>query len=170
MKPCPVCENENEDTALVCIHCGSRLEEISTKFVGAPESSVSAPATQIESFIKAELIPEGGIGVQVAGETKPLYATVSWELVIGRTTEESTATDDLLDLANMHAATLGVSRRHILIRRTVSGYEVTDLTSRNGSWLNGERLVPNKAYPLASGSQLRLGNMRLLIMYNPAKK
>jgi pSer/pThr/pTyr-binding forkhead associated (FHA) protein len=47
---------------------------------------------------------------------------------------------------------------------------VVDLGSRNGSWLNGERLVPNKPYPLASGAELRIGKMRLVIVYHPASK
>lgn len=172
-KFCRVCNNENEDTALVCRHCGARLDEISTGYIAIPEYSeghVSVPAPQMESFIDVELIPEDGIGVQVAGETKALYVSISGEIVIGRTSDGAPAPEAFLDLASLNAGTMGVSRRHVTIRRTTSGYEVIDLSSRNGSWLNAERLVPNKPYPLANGSQLRIGNMRLLIAYRPMPK
>jgi len=54
-----------------------------------------------------------------------------------------------------------------MIRRTEHGYEVIDLSSRNGTWLNDDQLVPDKPYPLASGSQLRLAKMRLFVLYRP---
>jgi hypothetical protein len=173
VKFCPICNNENVDTALICRHCGARLDEISTGYVAIPEYSeghVSVPAAQMESFIDVELIPEEGIGVQVAGETKPLYAPISGEIIIGRTSDGAPAPEAFLDLSNLNAGTMGVSRRHVMIRRTASGYEVVDLSSRNGTWLNAERLVPDRPYPFPSGSQLRIGNMRLLIMYHPVVK
>lgn len=181
-KLCPVCNKENKDDATVCRHCGALLEEVSTRYMGIPDSSLTTPPKQMETSIDVDLIPEGGIGIQVAGETKPLYVSITWELIIGRKREatsiqelysiklnEEPDSEAFLDLSDMHAGTLGVSRRHAMIRRTVSGYEVTDLSSRNGSWLNGQRLVPNRPYPLANHSQLRIGNMRLLILYRTPK-
>jgi pSer/pThr/pTyr-binding forkhead associated (FHA) protein len=53
-----------------------------------------------------------------------------------------------------------------MIRRAGTGFEIVDLASTNGSWLNDERLVPNKPYPLANGSQLRFGRMRLLVLFH----
>ena len=180
---CPVCNQENEENATTCEHCGAQLEAISTKFVGKPKPSVTAPISDMEVVIDVKQIPERGIGVQVAGETKALYAPISWELIIGRKREPASThellninksakaeSESLLDLSEMHAGTLGVSRRHAMIRQTVSGYEITDLSSRNGTWLNGQQLVPNKPYPLPNKSQLRLANMRLLVMYRPTKK
>ena len=63
---------------------------------------------------------------------------------------------------------LGVSRRHVLVRRKDEGYEIRDLGSVNGTWLNEERLVPYQSYPLPSGSHLRLGRMRILVLYQPS--
>jgi len=111
-----------------------------------------------------------GIGIQVADEPMPIYVPVRNELVIGRTTEYVPPADDFLDLSNLKAGDFGVSRRHVMIRRIESGYEVVDLSSRNGSWLNEDRLVPKKPYPLPSGSILRIGHMRLLIMYHSTEE
>jgi hypothetical protein len=148
------------------MYCGKWLEEVSTEFVGIPDPSANAQEAEIESFIDLEWIPENGIGIQVAGEPIPIYVPLRKDLIIGRTTEFTPPVDNFLDLSYLNAGSMGVSRRHIMIRRIESGYEAIDLTSSNGSWLNNKRLVPNIPYPFPSGSQLRMGNMRLLIMYH----
>jgi pSer/pThr/pTyr-binding forkhead associated (FHA) protein len=76
----------------------------------------------------------------------------------------------MLDLAPVGGYSRGVSRRHVFIKRTEQGYEVIDLGSVNGTWLNGQRLVPHKSYPLASRSHLRLGSMRLFVIYRPLEE
>jgi hypothetical protein len=170
-KRCSICGNENEDTASVCSHCGASLEENPTRIVAIPEhigGQANAPAEPVESFIDVALIPEGGVGIYVAGAFKPYYVYIYKELIIGRTAEATL--EATLDLSDLDGFNTGVSRRHAMIRRTDSGFEVLDLSSRNGTWLNAERLVPNKPYPFASGSQLRIGQMRLLVMYHTVVK
>ena len=78
-----------------------------------------------------------------------------------------TTSEALFDLAPLGGYHLGLSRRHAVIWRNQHGYEVLDLGSVNGTWLNDERLIPHKPYPLASGSHLRVGRMRLLVVYRP---
>jgi hypothetical protein len=124
----------------------------------------SAPVRHVEPFVDVELIPEDGVGIHVAGESTPHYLHIYKALIIGR--EADAPLESVLDLSALNAANLGVSRRHAMIRRTESGFEVLDLGSRNGTWLNAERLIPNKPYPFASGSQLRIGQMRLLVVYH----
>jgi hypothetical protein len=170
-KLCPVCNTENEDTAFTCTACGAALEENPTRIVAISENiGGQAPpsAEHAESFLDAALIPEDGVGIYVMGALKPYYLHIYRELIIGRSTELTL--EAVLDLSDLNAANMGVSRRHAMIRRTGSGFEVIDLSSRNGTWLNAERLIPNKPYPLASGSQLRVGQMRLLVMYHLVRK
>jgi pSer/pThr/pTyr-binding forkhead associated (FHA) protein len=58
-----------------------------------------------------------------------------------------------------------------MIKRKDSGYEIIDLSSTNGTWLNDERLVPYAAYAMTSGSRLRLSRIRLVAYYRlPEKK
>lgn len=171
-KICPICNNENEENASVCRHCGAWLEENPTKFVASldqDDEHANASALQMESFLDAESIPEDGIGIHVEGEPRPLYVPIYWQLIIGRTREDTSASQAFLDLSSMNAAAKGVSRRHAMIRRHTSGYEITDLSSTNGTWLNDEKLVPNKPYPFASGSQIRIGKLRLLVIYRTLK-
>ncbi|MEP6895867.1 MAG: FHA domain-containing protein [Chloroflexota bacterium] len=170
-KLCPICSGENEETTTVCIHCGAWLEEKPTQLMATSEIFERQPSAQVDyarSFIDVALIPEDGVGIYIAGELKPYYIQIYKELIIGRPLDATL--EAVLDLSEHNAANLGVSKRHVMIRRTVSGFEVIDLSSRNGTWLNAERLVPNKPYPFPSGSQVRIGQMRLLVMYHPAPK
>jgi hypothetical protein len=170
-KLCPTCQNENEDTASVCVHCGAWLEEHPTQIVAIPENAngqANAPTDQLESFIDVALIPEEGVGIYVASAFKAYYVQIYKELILGRPADATL--EAVLDLSEANAGNMGVSRRHAKIRRTGSGFEVVDLSSRNGTWLNTERLAPNRPYPFVSGSQLHLGRMRLFVMYHPVLK
>ena len=174
---CLRCNQKNDAAALICVNCGASLEEgIPTNIVSQPEKidqeSVDKKARSLADYmgsvIDLKSIPEGGLGIRVAGELKPIYVQVKKELLLGRRTE--TSQEALLDLTILNAVDLGVSRRHALIKRTATGFEVTDLSSRNGTWLNTERLIPNQPYPLKSGSLLRLGHLQLLVMYPQTHK
>lgn len=115
------------------------------------------------------MIPDDGIAVYAAGTSKPVYLRFDKELIFGRKADEP-SDGNLLDLTEIGGYQMGISRRHAMIRRGEAGYELIDLASTNGSWLNDERLSPKKPYPLASGAQLRFGRMRLLILYRTVKK
>ena len=166
-KFCPICKHKNAYTALACINCGALLEENPTNVVAITTGGLPN-AENVGSFIDMALVPEGGVGIYIAGAFKPYYVHIYRELIIGR--QADATLEAVFDLSDLDGFNMGVSRRHALIRRTESGFEVIDLSSRNGTWLNAERLVPNKPYPFASGSQLRVGQMRLFIMYHTVLK
>ena len=168
---CPLCKNNNELEAVVCRHCGATLED---PFMnpGTRTKKTDIPALVPESIkdwsIDEAAVPNGGIAVYMEGTFNPAYMDSRGEFVIGRKVEKtSEVTEVLLDLSPLGGYGLGISRRHAVIRRMDGGYEVLDLGSVNGTWLNDERLVPHKSYPLASGSHLRLGSMRLFVAYRP---
>ena len=171
-KFCPVCKNKNDRNAIVCVHCGASLDfphpdaMVTTRNAEVPGM---VPAEIIESPIDNKLIPEDGIAIYAAGTSKPVYLRFDKELIFGRKAEEPVE-GNLLDLSELGGYQAGISRRHAKICRGENGYELVDLASTNGSWLNEQRLSPNKPYPLASGSQLRFGRMRLLILYNSVLK
>jgi pSer/pThr/pTyr-binding forkhead associated (FHA) protein len=170
-KFCPVCKNKNERYAVFCKHCGALLgyhpwdSSATTVNTDALEKGTKIA----ESLIDEALIPEDNIAIFAAGASKPIYLHVEEKLVFGRKSDQ-TFEAALLDLTELGGYQMGISRRHAVIQKLEKGYEVTDLGSTNGSWLNDERLVPFKPYPLASGSQLRFGRMRLLVLYHPVTK
>src|SRR5689334_9919231 len=51
-----------------------------------------------------------------------------------------------------------VSSHHAQLRRQGQGYEIVDLGSSNGTFVNGQRLSPNAPYRLSSGDQIRVGS------------
>jgi hypothetical protein len=163
---CPVCKNKNAANALLCSFCGALLDGNATSAVAVTEHVSKQPAVSaqdVAAFINTALIPEGGLGIYIAGAPKPYYVPVDKELIIGRETDATL--EAVLDLTALDTFNMGLSRRHAMIRRTDAGFEVLDLGSRNGTWLNAGQLTPNKPYPFASGSQLRLGRLRLFVVY-----
>ena|SRR5215204_3620346 len=163
---CPVCHHLNEDTAVMCGTCGAVLDGFSTNLVTVPEPT--NPVEDKSAFIHMDLIPAGGVGILVAGALMPYYLAIEPDLILGRDIGASSAS--LLDLTVLNAYDLGVSRRHAMLQRVDSEFEVLDLFSRNGTWLNDRQLLPNQPYRFASGSHLRLGRMQLFIMYHSAEK
>ena len=172
---CLVCNTENELEAIVCRHCGAALDG---SFL---ESGYKTKTTDMQALTpemirdwslnesKEVAVPDSGIAFYVDGHSKPAYIDSRGEFVLGRkagTTSEMLL--DLVDLAPFGGYSLGLSRRHAVIRRTGDGYELLDLGSVNGTWLNEERLIPHKSYPLPSSSYLRLGRMRIFVLYRPS--
>ena len=51
-----------------------------------------------------------------------------------------------------------ISRQHALIRCTVNGCQITDLDSSNGTYVDGEKLLPNIASALIPGSKVKIGS------------
>jgi hypothetical protein len=58
---------------------------------------------------------------------------------------------------SLQVASDWVSSQHAVVRWTVGGWEVRDLSSRNGTFLDGERIKPGLFYALREGSRLSFG-------------
>lgn len=51
-----------------------------------------------------------------------------------------------------------ISRQHCMIRENNGHYTITDLGSANGTFVNGQRIVPNQQHPIQNGDVVRLAN------------
>ncbi len=168
---CPVCKTENDLEAVICKQCGAALGgsilESGQETKTTDMQALTAEMIRDWSLKEARevAVPDSGIAFYVDGHSMPAYIDPAGEFVLGR--KVGTTSEALLDLAPFGGYSLGLSRRHAVIRQTAAGYEMLDLGSANGTWLNEERLVPHKPYPLPSGSHLRLGRMRVLVLYRP---
>ena len=162
---CPICKKKNKREAIICVYCGAYLESFSTHALTSNGTDLEVNGTEKlgELLFDESTIPVGGIAFYAAGTPKPIFSSFDGEFIIGRKVEETSG--NLLDLSRFGGYHLGVSRQHVTIRRTKFGYEVIDLSSTNGTWLNDEQLIPNRPYPLVSGSQLRLARMRFFVLY-----
>lgn len=164
---CPVCKRENDAGATKCAYCGASLETehmdpttFTMKNVARFHPDEQGKPETAE--FPAE-IPEGSVAIYVMGETKPIAVTVAQEFILGRRVIEGT--DEIVDLTSFGGLEKGVSRKHALVRKTEEAYEIVDLYSTNGTWVNEQRLLPNKIYPLDSGVKIRLGQLLLFILY-----
>jgi len=59
-----------------------------------------------------------------------------------------------------------VSRVHAVLERVASRWCVRDLASRNGTFVNGERILSER--PLRSGDEIRVGTVRLVARFADA--
>lgn len=170
-KTCSVCYQENDPEAKICVSCGSDLSLHSEESYPTTEMlGVSTGGYSTGADIKADaLIPRGAIAFFPIDSAQPLAVTTENEIILGRLEKELTR--DALDLSPHDALSLGVSRRHALVRRKGLGYEVIDLESTNGTGLNEKRLAPAQAYELKSGDIIWLARLPVKILFienNPA--
>src|ERR1041385_3700072 len=88
--------------------------------------------------------------VEVWGNTGPrLVALDSDRLTVGKDPSNSIALDDAT-----------VSRMHVAFERYPAGWSVRDLDSRNGTFVNGRRILAEQR--LRSGDDIRIGKTRLV--------
>lgn len=59
------------------------------------------------------------------------------------------------EVVSYNHQSMAVGRRHLIIK----GEEIIDLDSKNGTYVNGCRLIPNEGYPLNEGDELRIANV-----------
>ena len=98
---------------------------------------------------RPRLVMQGGLTIE-------LHPKEAW--VVGRVAPDAQDID--IDLTSYGAKVNGVSRHHVRIRRTFSGFTVEDLGSVNETFINHERIGSGQPFPLAHGDHLSLGNWR----------
>jgi hypothetical protein len=164
-KFCPICKNKNPREAPTCLYCGAALENhLLDSVIITRNTGTETPAEEMGGLLLNEaLLPAEGIAIYLSHTARPALISLDREVILGRKTEPTR--EAFLDLTNFGGYLLGLSRRHARIRQTTSGYEIVDLGSTNGTWLNNERLVARQPYPLTSGARLRLGRMQLFVLY-----
>lgn len=54
-----------------------------------------------------------------------------------------------------------IGRVHARIEKIEDDYYITDLNSKNGSYINGSRLIGNEKYKLSNGNEIKLANITI---------
>jgi hypothetical protein len=164
-KFCPVCKLGNETNAVVCQYCNAPLGNDVT---GVPTTQRVEDPFGLTSEIKEQVTrehtpPSQGLSLFLLNKGEPIALSMEEEFVLGRA--GFLTSEPMIDLTNHDAFVMGVSRRHALIRAAGEKYELIDLNSSNGTWLDGQRLVPTRPYDLPSGAVIQLGRMGLVVAY-----
>lgn len=89
---------------------------------------------------------------------EPLILIDVKHLIIGRRVG-----NNRLDLSLHYGKMLGVSRKHAEISFVEEHYFITDLNSANGTYLNNQKLTPEKAYRIEDADQIRFGHFVTVI-------
>jgi pSer/pThr/pTyr-binding forkhead associated (FHA) protein len=148
---CPHCGHQNPLGANFCSSCGVDLdvptEHGTTASVLVP---IDSPAEEIE--IEMDELPPGvGMLVVTRGPNSgSRFALDEPVVTAGRHPDSVIFLDDIT-----------VSRRHAEIRQVGGGYQVTDVGSLNGTYLNRERVEES---PLRDGDELQIGTFKLLFL------
>jgi pSer/pThr/pTyr-binding forkhead associated (FHA) protein len=143
---CTRCGHPNKDDARFCANCGAPLHEDTTIGITPVEIEDEAaedfpfPGEQLEQGQALLLVKRG----QNAGSTFLIDADTT---SIGRNPSSDVFLDDVT-----------VSRRHAELRRVDGRFELRDLGSLNGTYVNRKRV---DAIVLRSGDEVQIGKFKL---------
>jgi serine/threonine protein kinase len=129
--------------------CDLRLAEHELNLM--PPTEDSEITKQLEPKIRLVVTP-GGQEILVSGQS---------ELAIGRAYKNKVPD---IDLAPFGGSKAGVSRRHSRLVYQDNKWFVEDLTSTNGTFVNGAKIDPHQLVPLKNDDLIRCGQIELQLM------
>lgn len=127
---------------------------------GIPED----PATDTDSRAVIHVQTPERVRVTFPDNSERVFAPISPNLVIGRRTEKNKSQVDI-DLAPFDRDVKGVSRLHAMIAASGNRITIKDLSSTNGTFVNGIQLSPNVEHPVKSGDVVKIGNLKLTLQF-----
>jgi pSer/pThr/pTyr-binding forkhead associated (FHA) protein len=159
MNTCPHCGHKNQNSAMLCERCGRFLIQnsqavLQTKRVDAAQSPAAVATSRARKLHPQQTVFFQLKGVGNSFALKPSMSVI----VIGRSDANSTSKPDI-DLTPFDAYKKGVSRIHANIYRKDDTLMIVDQGSANGTFLNGQRLLPNEVRLLHDGDEIGLGQI-----------
>ncbi|HEY5015191.1 MAG TPA: FHA domain-containing protein [Streptosporangiaceae bacterium] len=145
---CPTCAATVKPADLICFTCGANLPRPDNWDDDRPAS-----ATIMQEYLKRE-DKSGSISASVLRLTFPtgnVEVPAGTSLLLGRDPGESLVAAAFSRYEN-------VSRRHATVTVDDAGHAtIRDEHSTNGTYVNGDRVLPGTAVRLADGDVVRLG-------------
>ncbi len=168
MITCPNCGNQEMPGALFCKECGAQFSTMRDPTVIIPVSLADHLHDTEEYDPQKAVLPtpdDATLSLYIidSGEVIPLTGLT--EFTLGRSSEDQPILPDI-DLAPFNAYEFGVSRLHASIKLEQPFALLTDYGSANGTQLNGQKLTPNKPYPITHGDIFSLGKMKIQLLMN----
>jgi hypothetical protein len=166
---CPNCGNKELPGALVCKECGTQLSITGRDPTLAIPNGIADHLHDEQPENSEQIVPPTPDDARLSlflvdtGQVIPLEGLT--EYTIGRSSEDQPILPDV-DLEPYHAYDYGVSRLHASISISQPNALLTDFGSANGTQLNGQKLSPNKPYPITHGDIFTLGKMKIQLLVN----
>src|SRR5437867_23238 len=143
LRICPMCGERHNEADTVCLRCGHQFpNHTQTQMLSPIIEPLEITIPQGSSCRNAD----APIVLQIEGAK--LALPVSDNITLGRPISQSNRWQAHIDLSSFSAHEQGVSRRHIRVTSRDRLTYVSDLSSTNGTWLNGQRLTPFNEYLL----------------------
>lgn len=158
---CENCHKLNQDNDTYCYHCGAVLPAGLTALKTHHLEDSETPPPQIR-WGTAYFGERSILRIRIRHVDQILEAQFDKECVLGRLTDTSTPE---VDLTPYGAAELGVSRMHAKLTRQSDTIMIQDLGSTNGTFLNGDRLIPFQPRVLRNEDELNLGQLTMRISF-----
>jgi len=174
---CPSCQYKEIPGALFCSQCGAKLAIVSnpdlplglrqkdsmtetgSNTTGKPDLKSTSPMMSAGARVSLHLVESGQI----------LPLVERNEFSLGRVAEGQPIMPDI-DLTPYKAYENGVSRLHAILKLVNNQVSILDLGSSNGTYVNGNRLVPSVERPLNQGDMIHLGKLKIQFLFSPEDK
>jgi hypothetical protein len=169
MITCPNCGNKEMPGALICRECGVQLitsgRDPTLAIPTGITDQFNLPVSEDDQHVVPPTPEDASLSLFLIdfGEVIPLEGLI--EYTLGRSSEDQPILPDI-DLAPFHAYENGVSRLHASIKISSPYAFLTDFGSANGTQLNGQKISPNKPYPITHGDIFVLGEMKIQLLVN----
>jgi pSer/pThr/pTyr-binding forkhead associated (FHA) protein len=161
MITCTNCNHDNREGLLFCENCGYSITDAAAGQVTIPTRRVendldesSAKAT----WGSARFRQGAQIILHIRDAAEPVNIEPAKRIIFGRSDNNSTFVPDV-DFAPYSALEKGVSRQHAALEINEDTLMLLDVGSSNGTFLNGQRLLPNQPRVLRDGDEVRLGKL-----------
>ncbi|MEM9953581.1 MAG: FHA domain-containing protein [Chloroflexota bacterium] len=161
MIKCTNCGEANREGMLFCDVCGYSLTPatqggatIPTRNLDEEDDDSIAKAT----WGAARFKQGSAIVIHVRDSDQPVTVAPAQRVIFGRSDSNSNVVPDV-DFAPYGAVEKGVSRQHAALEVNEDTLMLLDVGSSNGTYLNGQRLLPNQPRVLRDGDEVRLGKL-----------
>jgi DNA-binding response OmpR family regulator len=141
---------------------------VSTLVQGVEVSNPLLQTKRLSGTARLDTIPAEArrdtVVVFIDNYREPLTLIIQPQLTMGRQNPGANAKTHV-DLEPYEAFDKGVSRVHLTLRRAADHYEVEDMGSANGTFVNGVSIAPGQPQSLKNGDEVRLGTLRLRMYF-----
>lgn len=158
---CENCHKTNSETATYCFSCGHILPA-GFKAIATQSLTDSKSLQPQIRWGTAYFGDQSLMRIHVRHSGKLIETQFRTECVFGRTVGDVVVDVDLTPHGGID---MGVSRQHVKLLRQSATIMVQDMGSANGTFLNGEKLIPHQMRVLRNEDELCLGRLVLRISF-----
>jgi pSer/pThr/pTyr-binding forkhead associated (FHA) protein len=122
-------------------------------------------AGQLEDVLAKLGDPDGSkrtVYLNIYNQVESIALAEEQSVIIGRSDAQTGFRPDV-DLMRYNARKHGVSREHACIYLRGQCLYLMDMGSNNGTFINGQQLMPHHAQPIQEGDMIRLGLLEICV-------